>query len=175
MHTPRSSLRTAVLLVTATIASGAAFSTLAEVPAASQIYQQRDADGHVVLTARPSPTATTQRTWKMDREDPALATQRALDVKREAQAVSERIARQIEAQAQRAAENDAMRMRVASRYARDDTDDDSGYDGGIAIGVPFLRRSGHRHHPVMQPHGSSSQQPSRSAGTAPRTGMRTPL
>ena len=86
----------------------------AEPPAGAQIYQQRAADGRIVLTDRPSPTAVTERTWQMDREDPAAAHQRALEVRREADAVSERVQRRIDAQ-QRALDNDLERMRMAQR------------------------------------------------------------
>jgi len=68
-----------------------------------QIYQQRAADGRIVLTDRPSATAVTERTWQVDREDPAEAQQRAQDVRREAEAVSERVQRRIDAQERLAA------------------------------------------------------------------------
>ncbi len=47
-----------------------------------QIYQQRAADGRIVLTDRPSSTAVTERTWQVDREDTEAAQQRAQDVRR---------------------------------------------------------------------------------------------
>lgn len=81
----------------------------------AQIYQQRGADGRILLTDRPSPTAVTERTWKMDREDPGAAQQRALEVRREAQAVSERIQRRLDAEQRSAAEYDLERMRLAQR------------------------------------------------------------
>jgi hypothetical protein len=86
----------------------------ADAPAGAQIYQQRAADGRIVLTDRPSPTAVTERTWQMDREDPAAAAQRALEVRREADVVSERVQRRIDAQ-QRALDYDLERMRLAQR------------------------------------------------------------
>jgi len=166
MHTHRSPLRIAVLAAAAAFASVAAAPALAEVPATAQIYLQRDSDGHVMLTDRPSPTALTQRTWQMERENPAAAQQRALDVRREAQIVSERIARQLEVQQRLAANDDAMRMRMA-RYnptALDDDDDD-------IVGVPFLRPIGRAHRAVGVPHRPPSQRPM----TAARTGARFPL
>lgn len=66
--------------------------------AKGHIYQQRAADGRIVLTDRPSATAVTERTWQVDREDKEAALQRASDVRREADAVSERVQRRIEAQ-----------------------------------------------------------------------------
>ena len=93
-------------------ANGAALA--AEQLASAQIYQQRAADGRIVLTDRPSPTAVTERTWQMDREDPAAAHQRALEVRREADAVTERVQRRIEAQ-ERALAYDLERMRLAQR------------------------------------------------------------
>jgi hypothetical protein len=63
-----------------------------------QIYQQRAADGRIVLTDRPSATAVTERTWEVEREDKVAAQQRAQEVRREADAVSERVQRRIEAQ-----------------------------------------------------------------------------
>ena len=142
-------------------AAGAALS--AEAPASAQIYQQRAADGRIVLTDRPSPTAITERTWQMDREDPAAARQRALEVRREADAVSERVQRRIEAQ-ERAAAYDLERMRLAQRerelqlrYARAE----SNYHDGVPVilvpigGRPFMgRRDGFvPHRPPPRPPG----------------------
>ena len=87
----------------------------ADPPAPGQIYQQRAADGRIVLTDRPSPTAVTERTWQVERDDPAAAQRRASDVRREADAVSERVQRRIDAQERYAAENDLERMRLAQR------------------------------------------------------------
>ena len=165
MHTPRLSLRAAVF-VGLTLAGA---SVLAEAPANSQIYQQRAADGSIVLTDRPSPKAVTERTWQLQHED-AGAAQRAVDVRREAAAVSERIQRQIEAQERRAADQDLMRSRVA-RLERADDVDDSG--DGYGIGVPLFRQFGRRHHgagfadqPGFHRHGQSTG-PSRSGGAGP--------
>src|SRR6187455_1006946 len=68
-----------------------------------QIYQQRAADGRIVLTDRPSSNAVTERTWQVDREDPEAAQKRAQEVRREADAVSERVQRRIDAQERMAA------------------------------------------------------------------------
>ena len=124
----------------------------AAVPAAAaeakgQIYQQRAADGRIVLTDRPSATAVTERTWQVDREDREAAQQRAFDVRREAELVSERIQRRMEAQErQLAAEQErawqqAQRDRQMARY------DDDGYypsyyvAGGYATQQPFRWRN----------------------------------
>ena len=81
-----------------------------------QIYQQRAADGRIVLTDRPSSTAVTERTWQVDREDKEAAKQRAQDLRKEADAVSERIQRRIEAQERLAA---AERERAYQTQQRD--------------------------------------------------------
>jgi len=91
-----------------------------------QIYQQRAADGRIVLTDRPSSTAVTERTWQVDREDKEAAKQRAAEVRREADAVSERVQRRIEAQERLAAAEQerawqAQREQKMARY------DDSQY------------------------------------------------
>ena len=141
MHTHRHFLRAAALALLAL----AGASALAEVPGGSQIYQQRGADGSIVLTDRPSPKAVTERTWQTQHDD-AGAAQRALDVRREAEVVSERIQRRIEAQERRAADQDMMRTRVA-RVDRGDVADD-GLDGdgyGYGFGVPIYRQFGRRH------------------------------
>jgi hypothetical protein len=114
--------------------------------AKGQIYQQRAADGRIVLTDRPSATAVTERTWQVDREDKAAAQQRAFDVRKEADAVSERIQRRMEAQERLlAAEQDRlaqqrMRDQQMARY-----DDGSYYPGYYAPGPyanqPFRYRN----------------------------------
>ena len=81
-----------------------------------QIYQQRAADGRIVLTDRPSATAVTERTWQVDREDKQAAQQRAFDVRKEAEAVSERIQRRMEAQERQLA---AEQERLAQQRMRD--------------------------------------------------------
>ena len=101
-----------------------------------QIYQQRAADGRIVLTDRPSATAVTERTWQVDREDKEAAQKRAFDVRKEADAVSERIQRRMEAQERllAAAEQDRlaqqrMRDQQMARY-----DDGSYYPSYYAPG-----------------------------------------
>jgi hypothetical protein len=124
----------------------------------AQIYQQRDADGHIVLTDRPAAKSVTERTWQMNREDPAAAQQRALEVKREADAVSERVQRSIEAQLRRSAEEDLMRMRLAMVERQSEASYDDGDD--IAYGYPVLHRRGafDNHRP---PHHRPGQPPNR--------------
>jgi hypothetical protein len=103
-----------------------------------QIYQQRAADGRIVLTDRPSATAVTERTWQVDREDREAAKQRAFDVRKEADAVSERIARRMEAQERLLAEEQermAQRQRdqQMARYGDGAYDTYTpGYYGGAA-------------------------------------------
>jgi hypothetical protein len=137
---PRTELVAALLAGLALSASLPA----AAAEAKGQIYQQRAADGRIVLTDRPSATAVTERTWQVDREDKEAAKQRALDVRKEADAVSERIARRMEAQ-ERALAADQERMaqqrqrdQQMARY--DDTSSGSyypGYYGGG--GYPYQR------------------------------------
>ena len=112
----------------------------ADAPAGAQIYQQRTADGRIVLTDRPSPTAVTERTWQMDREDPAAAAQRALEVRREADVVSERVQRRIDAQ-QRALDYDLERMRIGQRELQlQYAGADGNYDGVPVILAPVGNR-----------------------------------
>ena len=111
-----------------------------------QIYQQRAADGRIVLTDRPSATAVTERTWQVDREDREAAHQRALDVRKEADAVSERIQRRMEAQDRLLA---AEQERLAQQRMRDQQvaryDDGSYYPGYYApsgyVNQPFRYRN----------------------------------
>ena len=81
---------------------------------ATQVLQQRTADGRLLLTDRPAPGAKTERSWQIEREDPAAARQRALDVKAEASLVAERVQRLLDRQQQQRADDDAQRMRLAA-------------------------------------------------------------
>ena len=168
MHTRRSFLRIAALGAIAVIAAGGAVPAVGDV-AAAQIYQQRAADGSIVLTDRPSASALTERTWQLQHEDPVAAQQRARDVRNEAQIVSERIARQLEAQQRRATDDDRMRMRVA----RLDNDDES-YDDDLIIGAPLLRPFARRHHSGVGPHRPPSHRQVPRAATMPRASQRGP-
>ena len=102
-----------------------------------QIYQQRAADGRIVLTDRPSATAVTERTWQVDREDRDAAQQRAFDVRKEAEAVSERIQRRMEAQERALA---AEQERLAQQRQRDQQLarlDEGGYYPGYYATGPY--------------------------------------
>jgi hypothetical protein len=108
-----------------------------------QIYQQRAADGRIVLTDRPSSTAVTERTWQIDREDKEAAQQRAESVRREADAVSERIQRRIDAQERLAAAEQerawqAQQQQKMARY--DDTLSYPGYGYGYGYAGTFPKR-----------------------------------
>ena len=109
----------------------------AETPATRQIVQQRTADGSILLTDRPRPGATTERSWLVEKEDPVAARQRAIDVKAEANLVAERIDRRIAAQ-QRAADDEYMRQRMARLdYDRAATlDQDDGVGGSVLLFGP---------------------------------------
>ena len=104
-----------------------------------QIYQQRAADGRIVLTDRPSSSAVTERTWQVDREDPQAAQQRAQEVRREADAVSERVQRRIDAQERMAAAEQerawqAQREQKMARY------DEGVYYPAYAVTGPYPNR-----------------------------------
>ena len=143
-----------------------------------QIYQQRAADGRIVLTDRPSATAVTERTWEVEREDKAAAQQRAQEVRREADAVSERVQRRIEAQErlvaaeQERAWQSQQRDRQVALAASDDGPYYPGYvdGGGYSNGrfwyekpVPFFEVGNHRN-ALGTPTRKPSHHPSRSSG-----------
>ena len=90
-------------LLAGLIVAAALPAAAAEPKGQGQIYQQRAADGRIVLTDRPSSTAVTERTWQVEREDKAAAQQRASDLRKEADAVTERVQRRIDAQERMAA------------------------------------------------------------------------
>ena len=107
------------LLAAFAVPAAAAFADSA--PASGMhIYQQRLADGRVVLTDRPVDGAQIQRTWQIAREDPDAARERSEQVRLEAQAVSERVQRGIEQQQARADNADLERLRVSLAEARRD-------------------------------------------------------
>jgi hypothetical protein len=103
----------------AAIGGGAA---LAQDSGAPQIYQQRTADGRIVLSDRPQPGAQTQRTWQFAPEDAAAAQQRREVARREAEAISERIQRQLDREQQRAEEVALERLRLAQAQAQRDAE-----------------------------------------------------
>ena len=132
--------------------STAATAVAARAP--TEVFQQRGANGSIVLTDRPSPSRTTERVWHIEREDPAAAGQRAEAVRHEAQTVSERVQRQLDSQRQLAAEFDLQRRQVDAvererqlDLARIDAEQDRapyfyapyGYAPGLRPGAPFAR------------------------------------
>ena len=154
-------LRTSSLMFVVVLAGAAALPAFADSTSTAQIYQQRDADGHIVLTDRPVAKSVTERTWQMSREDPAAAQQRALEVKREADAVSERVQRSIEAQLRRSAEEDLMRMRLAMLERQNEASYDD--NDGIAYGYPLVNRRGafDNRRPQHRPRQSPNRPPMR--------------
>ena len=66
-------------LVVALAACGGIASAAAEQAPSrmSQIYQQRTADGRIVLSDRPTPGAPIQRSWSIVGEDPVAARERS--------------------------------------------------------------------------------------------------
>jgi hypothetical protein len=141
-----------------------------------QIYQQRAADGRIVLTDRPSATAVTERTWQVDREDREAAQQRAFDVRREAEAVSERIQRRIEAQERALA---ADQDRAAQQAHRDQqmARADDGYYPGYAPGYyatgPYPNRA-FRYRNTEPPFFEIGTQKNRIGPPPPRAGHHSP-
>ena len=117
-------------------------------PATTQILQQRTADGSLLLTDRPAPGATTERTWQIQAEDQAAARQRALDVKVEAQLVSERIQRGIERQQQLAEAESERLARMQYERQRDADLAPADYAVGGAV-YPYAQR-GLRHGPRVR-------------------------
>ena len=103
----------------------------------TQIYQQRTADGRILLTDRPSPVATTERSWQMKAEDPAASRQRALDVKAEAQAVTERVQRSIDSQRYAMVEEMRINSARVAMQRPPSLDDNGALYGGAVVGSPY--------------------------------------
>ena len=111
--------------------------SFAATEATTQIYQQRTADGRILLTDRPSAVATTERSWQLKAEDPAASRQRALDVKAEAQAVTERVQRSIDSQRYAMVEEMRINSERAARQRPPSLDDDGPVYGGGVLGSPY--------------------------------------
>jgi hypothetical protein len=127
------------LIAVALLGLAGAGSAFAAAPT-TQIFQQRTADGSLLLTDHPAAGAKTERSWQIEREDPAAARQRAIDVKAEANLVTERIQRMLDQQQR--ANDDTQRTRLAMlQYDRDrlalDAQDGISYGGGGGWAVPF--------------------------------------
>src|SRR5262245_39384158 len=109
-----------LLLASAVLTCAAVPAAHAQTPSGPSIYQQRGPDGRIIFTARPSPGATTERTWSFDPEDPqaAEAAQARREAGRtEAAQVTERIARGIEQQQRREQEMEIERLRLSQTQA----------------------------------------------------------
>ena len=92
-----SPLRHAAALAALALCIAAADAAASEGGAAeTRIYQQRTADGRIVLTDRPVAGAVTQRTWQTAPEDADAARQRREEARLDALAVNERIQRQLD-------------------------------------------------------------------------------
>ena len=137
-----------------TASSPSTTATVGAARAQTEVFQQRGANGGIVLTDRPSPSRTTERVWQIEREDPGAAERRAEAVRREARTVSERVQRQLDSQRQRAAEIDLQRRQLDAdererqlELARIDAEHDAspyfyapyGYAPGLRLGAPFAR------------------------------------
>ena len=147
-------MRTLAALALLGLVSAAPLVASAETPATRQIVQQRTPDGGILLTDRPRPGATTERSWQVEKEDPVAARQRALDVKAEANLVAERIDRRIAAQ-QRAADEELMRQRMARlEYDRSaGLDQDDAIGGGVLLFAPHRFRMPQRFRAPRGDHG----------------------
>ncbi|HZE90785.1 MAG TPA: hypothetical protein VE029_03615 [Rhizobacter sp.] len=108
-----------MVLAAAFVAAGNAVAE-EDASTAVQIYQQRTADGRIVLTDRPVTGAVTQRTWQPAPEDAAEARTRREQARLDALAVSERVQRGIDADRQRVQELTLARMQLAEAEARRD-------------------------------------------------------
>ena len=102
--------------------AGAAPFAASAVPSQTAVYQQRTADGGVLLTDHPAPGTTIERSWQVEREDPVAARQRARDVEAESRLVSERIQRRLDQQ-RRAEQAEAQLQLARADAARERTDD----------------------------------------------------
>ena len=111
------------LAVALAVMAGATAVVAQEAPArTTQIYQQRTADGRIVLSDRPVAGAQLQRTWDIANEDAVAARERSEKSRLEARAVTERIQRQLDGDRQRAEAQEAERLRVALAEARRDAE-----------------------------------------------------
>jgi hypothetical protein len=121
----------------------AALGALAETAptAPIQIYQQRTADGRIVLTDRPEGGMKIERAWRIDNEE-AAARQRAAQMQREAQAVSERAQRILERQ-RLALAGSGMGPASAGRFGADSASEPV-VDEGVFY-APFFGNAGLRH------------------------------
>ncbi len=138
-----------------------------------QIYQQRTADGRLLLTDRPAPEALTERTWLVAAEDAAAARQRAIDVQQQASVVAERVQRRlIEQERLAVASARSFEPRRESRRYDDDLDSYENYGVPVLVGTPlrygFDRGSARAHWPqrgeARSGHGHYATRP-----TAPAT------
>jgi hypothetical protein len=92
-----------------------------------KIYQQRQKDGSILFTDRPTdPGGVTERSWTVPAEDPEVAEKRCekarLEAKQEVQAVNERLQRQIERQQDRDEALAIERMRLNQAQAQRDAE-----------------------------------------------------
>jgi hypothetical protein len=144
-----------VLVALSVVATAAAAQGPEPVNAGSRIYQQRLADGRVVLTDRPVDGAQTQRTWEIPREDPEAARQRSERVRLEAEAVAARIQRRLERQQARTDEFELERLRVGLAEARRDAEiaRDNARETAILFAPRSLVRANHLRLPrhVLRP------------------------
>lgn len=132
----------------------------------AHVYQQRLADGRVVLTDRPVDGAQTQRTWQIAREDPDAALRRSEQMRLEAQAVSERIQRRIDQQQARADAYDIERLRVSLAEAQRDAE--IARASASAVPVLLLPQRFRLSRPPVKPHPGMRPAPTRTPGMWPR-------
>ena len=118
----------------------------------SQIYQQRTADGSVVLSDRPLPGVQVQRSWSIVADDPVAARARREQGRLAAEAVSERIQRQLDLDRQRAdaAEADRLRMSLAEARREAEVARQAARETTVVY-VPRWRPLEVRRRPVLRP------------------------
>jgi hypothetical protein len=95
---PVMSATAAADIASAAPSANTAAASAAPTEPARAIYQQRGADGRVLLTDRPAAGLPTQRRWTVEPEDPRAAAARAEASREQSERVTERVQRSIDAQ-----------------------------------------------------------------------------
>ena len=124
-------------LATLLLALLAGIAANARAEAGTRVYQQRLADGRMVLSDRPIEGVAIQRTWEIAREDPEAARRRSEAVRLESEAVSERIARRLEREQADRQEAESLRGSLAEARREAERARDTG--GTVLLGQPYGR------------------------------------
>jgi len=126
----------------------------ARADADTRVFQQRLADGRVVLSDRPIEGVAVQRSWQIAREDPQAARQRSENVRREAEQVAERIQRRLDREQASAMQLEADRLRsnaAESRRARELARDEE-REPTVFFVPGLLQRQNRSMLPIHRPH-----------------------